>query len=88
MFYEENGRIDRSKVLSKILEWNLPEEVRNNINEMFGKKVYFEDDSHCIVGTLVGLEQNGKYLDYYYIVENQGNEYLISHYERRLKLLK
>lgn len=57
--------------LNEILELNLPNDIKEEVKDKFGKKVFYEEDDSCKVGTLIGIAIHGRLNGSYYIMDNQ-----------------
>ena len=74
MEYNKNGEVDRYYNLDEILRLNLPEDLKENIKKKFKKKVFYDNNGSCRVGTLIGVERNRKLEETYYIIDVDGNK--------------
>ena len=74
MEYNKNGEVDRYYNLDEILRLNLPEELKENIKEKFKKKVFYDNNGSCRIGTLIGVERNHKLEETYYIIDVDGSK--------------
>lgn len=74
MEYNKNGEVNRYYILDDILKLNLPEDLKENIQENFKKKVFYDNNSSCRVGTLIGIERNHKLEETYYIIDVNGSK--------------
>lgn len=81
MEYNKNGAVDRYTNLDDILKLNLEDNVRENIKEKFGKKVFFDSDGSCKMGKLCGLEVNHKLSMLYYIIEENDKKLYVPIYK-------
>lgn len=80
MEYNKNGAVDRYNNLDDILRLNLDDNVRENIKEKFGKKVFFDSNGSCKMGKLCGLEVNHKLSMLYYIIDEGGKKLYVPTY--------
>lgn len=55
--------------LEEIKELGIPEDLKKDIVEMFGKKVFFDQAGDCTTGTLVGLRTKNDGIKYHYIID-------------------
>ncbi len=69
MEYNKNGEVNRYYNLDDILRLDLPEEIKKDYETKFGKRVFYDNNGSCRMGTLIGLEKNNKLSEVYYIVE-------------------
>lgn len=74
MEYNKNGEVDRYYNLDEILRLNLPEDLKENIKEKFKKKVFYDNNGSCRIGTLIGVERNHKLEETYYIIDVDGSK--------------
>ena len=74
MEYNKNGEVDRYYNLDEILRLNLPEDLKKNIKEKFKKKVFYDNNGSCRIGTLIGVERNHKLEETYYIIDVDGTK--------------
>lgn len=72
MEYNKNGEVDRYYNLDEILRLNLPEDLKENIKEKFKKKVFYDNNGYCKVGTLIGVYH--KLEETYYIIDVDGSK--------------
>lgn len=70
MEFNTNGTVDRYFNLDEILKLDLDAEVRQNMEEKFGRTVFFDSNGSCKMGKLIGLEKNYKLSMVYYIVQD------------------
>lgn len=68
MEYNKNGEIDRYYNLDEILKLNISTKLKDSIKEKFNKKVFYDNNGSCRVGTLIGIERNHKLEETYYII--------------------
>lgn len=78
MEYNKNGEVIRYKNRDDILRLNLSDAVRENIEEKFNKRVFFDYNGSCKIGTLCGVEVNRKLSEYFYILESDDKEIYVS----------
>lgn len=76
MEYNKDGTVDRYQKLDDILRLNLDDDICKNINDKFGKTVFFDFNGSCKMGKLCGLEVNHKLSMLYYIIEDLGGKKL------------
>lgn len=81
MEYNKNGAIDRYYNLDNILKLNLDNNVRENIEKKFGKRVFFDSNDSCKIGKLCGLEVNHKLSMLYYIIETDDKKLYVPTYQ-------
>lgn len=81
MEYNKNGAIDRYNNLDDILKLNLDNNVRENIEEKFGRRVFFDSNGSCKIGKLWGLEVNHKLSMLYYIIEVDDKKLYVPAYQ-------
>ena len=79
--YNKNGAIDRYYNLDNILKLNLDNNVRENIEKKFGKRVFFDSNDSCKIGKLCGLEVNHKLSMLYYIIETDDKKLYVPTYQ-------
>ena len=65
---------DRYYNLDDILKLNIPDLLKQEYKEKFKKRVFYDSNGSCKVGTLVGLAKNYKLSDYFYIIEIKENK--------------
>lgn len=70
MEFNKDGKIDRYYNLDEILKLDLSNEVKENLKQKFGKKVFFDSNGSCKVGRLCGLERNYQIGAIYYIISS------------------
>lgn len=68
MEFNKDGKIDRYYNLDEILKLDLSNEVKENFEQKFGKRVFFDSNGSCKVGKLFGLEKNYQLGMIYYII--------------------
>ena len=81
MEYNKNGAVDRYYNLDNILKLNLDNNVRENIEKKFGKRVFFDSNDSCKIGKLCGLEVNHKLSMLYYIIETDDKKLYVPTYQ-------
>lgn len=81
MEYNKNGAVDRYHNLDDILKLNLDNSVRENIEEKFGRRVFFDSNGSCKMGKLCGLEVNHKLSMLYYIIETDEKKLYVPTYQ-------
>ena len=81
MEYNKNGAIDRYYNLDNILKLNLDNNVVENIEKKFGKRVFFDSNDSCKIGKLCGLEVNHKLSMLYYIIETDDKKLYVPTYQ-------
>ena len=81
MEYNKNGAIDRYYNLDNILKLNLDNNVIENIEKKFGKRVFFDSNDSCKIGKLCGLEVNHKLSMLYYIIETDDKKLYVPTYQ-------
>lgn len=74
MEYNKNGEVNRYFNLDDILRLNLPDNIRKEVEEKFKKKVFYDNNGSCRVGTLIGVERNHKLEETYYIIDVDGSK--------------
>lgn len=74
MEYNKNGEINRYYNLDDILKLNLPEDTLLEVQSKFKRKVFYDNNGSCRLGTLVGIERNEKLSETYYIVDVDGTK--------------
>lgn len=74
MEYNKDGEVNRYYNLDDILRLNLPESVISEVRSNFKKKVFYDSNGSCKLGTLVGIERNEKLSETYYIVDIDGTK--------------
>lgn len=58
--------------LTFILNLDLPVEVLETITKNWHRKVFYEQQQLCKIGTLIGIEVNNRYSEVYYIITKNG----------------
>lgn len=81
MDYNKNGEVNRYYNLDEILKLNLDNSVRENIEEKFGRRVFFDSNGSCKIGKLCGLEVNHKLSMLYYIIEADNKKLYVPTYQ-------
>ena len=81
MEYNKNGAIDRYYNLDEILKLNIDNNIQKNIEEKFGRRVFFDSNGSCKIGKLCGLEVNHKLSMLYYIIEINNKKLYIPTYQ-------
>lgn len=81
MKYNKNGAVDRYYNLDDILKLDLDNNVRENIERKFGRRVFFDYNGSCKMGKLCGLEVNHKLSMLYYIIKRDERELYIPAYQ-------
>lgn len=81
MEYNKNGAIDRYYNLDEILKLNIDNNIQKNIEEKFGRRVFFDSNGSCKIGKLCGLEVNHKLSMLYYIIEIDNKKLYIPTYQ-------
>lgn len=81
MEYNKNGAVDRYNNLDDILKLNLDNNVRESIEEKFGRRVFFDSNGSCKIGKLRGLEVNHKLSMLYYIIEVDDKKLYVPTYQ-------
>lgn len=76
MEFNKDGKIDRYYNLDEILRLDLSKEVRENLEQKFGRRVFFDSNGSCKVGKLCGLEINYQLGATYYIISDANNKEL------------
>lgn len=76
MEFNKDGKIDRYYNLDEILRLDLSKEVREDLRQKFGKRVFFDSNGSCKVGKLCGLEINYQLGATYYIISDANNKEL------------
>lgn len=76
MEFNKDVKIDRYYNLDKILRLDLSKEVRENLEQKFGRRVFFDSNGSCKVGKLCGLEINYQLGATYYIISDANNKEL------------
>lgn len=76
MKYNKSNEIIRCYNLEEILRLDLDKEVRENLRQKFGKRVFFDSNGSCKVGKLCGLEINYQLGATYYIISDANNKEL------------
>lgn len=71
---EYNEIEDRYYNLDDILKLNIPDTLKQEYKEKFKKRVFYDRNGSCNVGTLVGLAKNYELSDYFYIIEVKENK--------------
>lgn len=69
--YNKNGEVNRYTNLDEILRLDISDELRENFSQKFNKKVFFDYNGNCKIGTLAGIEVNGKLSARYYIIDTE-----------------
>lgn len=87
MEFNKDGKIDRYYNLDEILKLDLDEEIKQNIKEKFGKKVFFDSNGSCKVGRLCGVEKNYKLTMIYYIVADSEDKKMFVPVNQSITLL-
>lgn len=77
MEYNKNGEIIRYYNLDDILKLNIPNTLKEEFQEKFKKRVFYDNDGSCKVGVLIGIERNKKLLENYYIIEIDEHKYFV-----------
>lgn len=67
--FNKNGEVNRYTNLDEILRLNISDELRDNFDKKFNKKVFFDYNGNCKVGKLIGLEVNEQLSARYYIID-------------------
>lgn len=78
--YNPKGSVYKCLHLDEILKLNIvPERVKTEIKEKFGKTCHFYDGEKTKIGKVIGLEINTKLANSYYILKdpNKSSEYFI-----------
>ena len=60
--------------LEDILKLNLPNDIKEEIKETFGKKVFYEENDSCKMGVLIGIATHGRLNGVYYITNVNNNK--------------
>lgn len=68
MEFNKDGKIDRYYNLDEILKLDLDKEVKENLEQKFGKRIYFDSNGSCKIGKLCGIEKNYQLGMIYYII--------------------
>ena len=76
MEFNKDGKIDRYYNLDEILRLDLSKEVRENLEQKFGRRVFFDSNGSCKIGKLCGLEINYQLGATYYIISDANNKEL------------
>ena len=69
MKFNKKDQVNRYYNLDEILKLDLPDNVKQNMKEKFGKTVSFDLNESCKVGKLCGLEKNYQLTMLYYIIK-------------------
>lgn len=69
--YNKNGKVIRYTNLDDILRLNLSDRIRDEFKSKFNKRVFFDCNGSCKIGTLVGIEINEKLSAQYYIIDTE-----------------
>lgn len=77
MEYNKSGEVNRYYDLDDILKLDIPAEIASEMEEKFGKRVFYDQDGTCKMGRLCGLEKNHKLSMLYYIVDIDGNKMFV-----------
>lgn len=67
--FNKNGKVYKYTDLDEILRLNIPDPLREEFQTKFNKRVFFDRDGSCRMGTLVGLEINEQLSSPYYIID-------------------
>lgn len=86
MEYNKKVEVNRYYNLDEILRLNLPEELKENIKEKFKKKVFYDNNGSCRIGTLIGVERNHKLEETYYIIDVNGTKNVVSMWKSLTRL--
>ena len=78
---EYNKAIDRYQNLDDILKLDLDNNVRENMKEKFGKRVFFDSEGSCKMGKLCGIEVNHKLSMLHYIIEVENKNLCVPTYQ-------
>lgn len=70
MEFNKDGKIDRYYNLDEILKLDLDKEVKENLEQKFGKRIYFDSNGSCKIGKLCGIEKNYQLGMIYYIISS------------------
>ena len=70
MEFNKDGKIDRYYNLDEILKLDLDKEVKENLEQKFGKRIYFDSNGSCKIGKLCGIEKNYQLIIIYYIISS------------------
>lgn len=70
--YKKNGQVFACKSIDSVEGTDLiPEQMKIEFREMFGKKVYFKQGSDTTkIGIVEGIEINGKLSEFFWIVRD------------------
>ena len=72
MDYNKNEEVNRYFNLDDILRLNLPDNIRKEVEEKFKKKVFYDNNGACKLGTFIGIEIDSTLSDVYYIIDING----------------
>lgn len=64
--------------LNDILDLDIPDNILKEVQDKFGKRVFYDDNSSCKVGTLVGVAVQEHPEIYYYIIDINGTNNYVS----------
>lgn len=84
MEYDKDRKINRYYNLDEILQLDLDLDIKNNFNEKFGKKVFFDFNNNCKIGKLCGIKKDHQFI--YYIINTDNKELFIPIYQSITKL--
>lgn len=86
MIYDTKGEVNRYYNLDDILRLNLSDSLKSEFKEKFKKLVFFDNKDSCVMGTLIGIEENLKLLEFYYIIDCNGKTMFVPVWKRLTKV--
>lgn len=87
MEFNKGGKIDRYYNLDEILKLDLDKELKQNLEEKFGKTVFFDSNGTCKMGKLCGIEKNYQLTMIYYIIVDSENKKMFVPVHQSITLL-
>lgn len=77
MEYNKNRQVNRYYELDDILRLNIPNTIKEEFRKKFKKRVFYDCNESCKIGILVGLEENEKLFDTFFIIDEDGHKNFI-----------
>ena len=70
--FNKDGKVYKYFSLDEILSLDIPDKLKDEYKQKFGKLVYYDGNGYCRLGFLTGLEKNEQLSGIYFIIENDG----------------